>query len=75
MLVLTAPAATEKITMAEKNEHAWPYSCPICGSPADPSHRFLPFCSERCKTIDLAKWARGHYVISRCIEEADLDEV
>jgi endogenous inhibitor of DNA gyrase (YacG/DUF329 family) len=27
--------------------------------PADPAWR--PFCSERCKLLDLAKWADGEY--------------
>jgi len=33
-----------------------------------------PFCSKRCQTIDLGKWLDGKYVISRAVEEADLDE-
>jgi endogenous inhibitor of DNA gyrase (YacG/DUF329 family) len=33
-----------------------------------------PFCSDRCRTIDLAKWIDGKYMISRPIEEADLDQ-
>lgn len=24
---------------------------------------YWPFCSERCKIIDLGKWASGHYAI------------
>ncbi len=38
--------------------------CPICGTPIDwktaPSR---PFCSERCKLIDLGAWASGRYAI------------
>jgi endogenous inhibitor of DNA gyrase (YacG/DUF329 family) len=36
--------------------------CPTCGKPAewqDNSHR--PFCSERCKLIDLGKWVSEEY--------------
>jgi endogenous inhibitor of DNA gyrase (YacG/DUF329 family) len=36
----------------------------------------FPFCSERCRLIDLGKWASGGYVISTPItdpEEAGLD--
>lgn len=33
--------------------------CPICGKPADP--RQVPFCSPRCKTIDLGRWLNGVY--------------
>lgn len=33
--------------------------CPICGKPVDRAHR--PFCSARCKTIDLGRWLDGDY--------------
>jgi endogenous inhibitor of DNA gyrase (YacG/DUF329 family) len=26
-----------------------------------PTNRFRPFCSERCQTVDLGKWAGGDY--------------
>jgi hypothetical protein len=34
-------------------------ACPHCGkeSPWDTNNRFRPFCCERCKMIDLGKWA------------------
>ncbi len=33
-------------------------SCPTCGKSVDwtPSERWRPFCSERCKLIDLGEW-------------------
>lgn len=33
--------------------------CPGCGGPSlyAPSNPFRPFCSERCKKIDLGAWA------------------
>jgi hypothetical protein len=33
--------------------------CPRCGKPVtwDTLNPFRPFCSERCKMIDLGKWA------------------
>lgn len=33
--------------------------CPACGGPSlyVPANRFRPFCSERCKQIDLGAWA------------------
>ena len=37
-------------------------SCPICKSPTELEHR--PFCSERCKDIDLRKWLIGGYVVA-----------
>lgn len=35
--------------------------CPICGEPA--VKEFKPFCSERCKQVDLNRWLSGGYVI------------
>jgi uncharacterized protein len=44
--------------------------CTICGKPAqDP---FRPFCSERCKRIDLNRWFTGNYVISRPATEEEV---
>jgi len=40
--------------------------CSICKKPVEQDkakNQFLPFCSERCKTIDLGKWLDGKYVI------------
>lgn len=33
--------------------------CPKCGKDVEwkPENRFRPFCSERCKLIDLGDWA------------------
>jgi uncharacterized protein len=35
--------------------------CPVCGKPADPAT--LPFCSKRCRDVDLNRWLSGTYVI------------
>ncbi len=34
-------------------------TCPNCGKqiPWTPEQRWRPFCSERCKLIDLGEWA------------------
>lgn len=38
-------------------------NCPQCGKAVewDPANRWRPFCSERCRLIDLGKWATGDY--------------
>ncbi|MGE0556774.1 MAG: DNA gyrase inhibitor YacG [Burkholderiales bacterium] len=38
-------------------------ACPQCGASAEwnPENRFRPFCSERCKMIDLGAWATERY--------------
>lgn len=40
-------------------------SCPICGkkTPFGPENKYRPFCSERCKLIDLGQWATESYRI------------
>jgi endogenous inhibitor of DNA gyrase (YacG/DUF329 family) len=37
--------------------------CPRCGAQVawDPNNAFRPFCSERCKLIDLGAWATEKY--------------
>ncbi|HEX3821875.1 MAG TPA: DNA gyrase inhibitor YacG [Candidatus Sulfotelmatobacter sp.] len=45
--------------------------CPICKKPAKSTDADFPFCSERCRTIDLGKWAAGDYVISSPVTDAD----
>ena len=31
-----------------------------------------PFCSDRCRRIDLGKWASGAYVVSSPVHDPDL---
>ena len=38
--------------------------CPICKKEVAPASADFPFCSERCRTIDLGNWASEKYVIS-----------
>lgn len=40
--------------------------CPICRKPVDSENDAgFPFCSERCRLLDLGNWASGKYVISQ----------
>lgn len=48
--------------------------CPICKTPVGFGYPFMPFCSERCKLLDLGVWAEEGYVAStplRPEEESD----
>jgi len=45
--------------------------CPICKKTVKAADPEFPFCSERCRTIDLGNWASGHYVISSALPEID----
>ncbi len=38
--------------------------CPACKKIVKSNDPEFPFCSERCRLIDLGKWASGAYVIS-----------
>jgi len=45
--------------------------CPTCKKAVRRTEAEYPFCSQRCRTIDLGKWASGAYVISTPINQAD----
>jgi uncharacterized protein len=45
--------------------------CPICGKPATAASQ--PFCSERCRDVDLNRWLSGSYVVPGR-KDADEDE-
>ena len=40
--------------------------CPACGEPAlfSPDNRWRPFCSARCRQIDLGAWASERYRVA-----------
>lgn len=52
------------------------HSCPVCRRelPVDPeeARRVMPFCSQRCRSIDLLRWSQGRYAI---VEQLSEDEV
>jgi len=49
-------------------------NCPTCGKKGDwLSQPFGPFCSRRCKLIDLGKWLNEEHVISEPLPNVDLN--
>jgi len=52
------------------------FACPICKTPtAKATHADFPFCSERCRQLDLGNWASERYVVSTpVIDEDELDD-
>jgi uncharacterized protein len=49
--------------------------CPRCGKDVDFEHnRFRPFCSERCKLIDLGNWISGRYRIPTAAPDQSEEE-
>ena len=53
-------------------------SCPICQRAMDGRTRaeqpWQPFCSERCRTIDLGRWLSGIYRVPAEDQEGDQSE-
>ncbi|MEN3793864.1 DNA gyrase inhibitor YacG [Fulvimarina sp. MAC3] len=47
---------TSKVTPLRRKR-----KCPECGR--ESSRELFPFCSERCKAVDLNRWLAGSYVI------------
>jgi endogenous inhibitor of DNA gyrase (YacG/DUF329 family) len=48
--------------------------CPTCRKVVLATDEDFPFCSDRCRRIDLGKWASGDYKISSPIQDPDLLE-
>ena len=46
-------------------------SCPTCKKSVNKKGPDFPFCSDRCRLIDLGKWASGAYVISSPVTDID----
>ncbi len=59
---LNGPAYNHCMSMT--TDHDTPaITCPQCGGPSSfaKSNRFRPFCSERCKMIDLGAWGNEDF--------------
>ena len=55
-----------------------PIECPICRkpvpAPAGHSPSCFPFCSERCRQVDLLRWSKGKYAIVEPLRPEPEDE-
>jgi endogenous inhibitor of DNA gyrase (YacG/DUF329 family) len=53
-------------------------TCPICGRTVEGADRaalpFFPFCSARCKTIDLGRWLDERYRLAADEQEEAPEE-
>ena len=48
--------------------------CAMCGAAVDAHHR--PFCSARCKDLDLGRWLNGSYAVPVVeLDEYDVDQL
>jgi uncharacterized protein len=54
-----AEAPAEKPSKQASEKASKP--CPICGKPAEQA--FRPFCSSRCRDVDLNRWLSGTYIV------------
>jgi endogenous inhibitor of DNA gyrase (YacG/DUF329 family) len=46
------------------------HHCPICNRPTDSAtDPDFPFCSDRCRLVDLGNWASERYVVSEPVFE------
>jgi endogenous inhibitor of DNA gyrase (YacG/DUF329 family) len=45
--------------------------CPTCRKVVLRDEPDFPFCSDRCRLIDLGKWASGGYVVSTPLNQGD----
>ncbi|MBX9848012.1 MAG: DNA gyrase inhibitor YacG [Rhodocyclaceae bacterium] len=48
-------------------------NCPTCSKPVEwkPESQFRPFCSDRCKKIDLGAWANEEYRVAQSAPNED----
>ncbi|GAA5108611.1 DNA gyrase inhibitor YacG [Bartonella jaculi] len=49
-----------------------PRPCPICGQMSQQSA--YPFCSTRCRAIDLNRWLSGTYILPAPPQKTDEEE-
>ena len=48
--------------------------CPICKKDVTLDNPEMPFCSERCRLMDLGNWASEKYVISTPADLSQLED-
>jgi uncharacterized protein len=56
----------------ERRSRAKTPRCPICGRPR--VHRYRPFCSARCRDVDLGRWFGEVYTVPAAAPGYDDDE-
>lgn len=77
---MSAPAADSELRSPETALHAMTPRvkavCPICKRELTGAPELLelrPFCSRRCKQIDLGNWLSERYRISEPLHESELE--
>lgn len=60
--------------MSARKKSAKVFRCPTCGALVQSKDQDFPFCSDRCRKIDLGKWATGVYKISSPVLDPEVLE-
>lgn len=60
--------------MPSKQKSSKKLRCPTCGALVQLKGDDFPFCSDRCRKIDLGKWAMGAYKISSPVLDPEVLE-
>lgn len=60
--------------MPAKKKSGKVFRCPTCGMLVQAKDEDFPFCSDRCRKIDLGKWAMGVYKISSPVLDPEVLE-
>lgn len=60
--------------MATRKKPVKSLKCPSCGTLVQSKDEDFPFCSDRCRKIDLGKWAMGVYKISSPVLDPEVLE-
>lgn len=50
--------------------------CPTCDMLADPTvcDKYLPFCSDRCRLIDLGRWLNEEHQLPTAVDDEEASE-
>ncbi len=56
-------------------QHGQDSPCPICSTSVNAQADSFPFCSQRCRMVDLGKWFSGSRVITRPLREDDFEQM
>ena len=51
-----------------------PSPCPICEGPAEATSQAFPFCSSRCRLIDIGRWADGEYAVASASQQDEPED-
>jgi hypothetical protein len=71
---LTVRPALATFDMPARKKSAKLLRCPTCAMIVRPTDEDYPFCSDRCRKIDLGKWAMGVYKITSPIVDPEVLE-